>query len=118
MPIVRYIARHDDLGEFTHGKLDVSDDEFDKVLKEVNLGVKSNSHTLTFLYRKLLQHYEKKGLHCQTCGKKRLFIPNPVFVVTADPEYATHECTLRSTVHARCLQCLFASYTVKCGQSM
>lgn len=113
MPIVRYIARHDDLGEFTHGKLDVSDDEFDQVLKEASLGIKSNSRILTFLYRKLLLQYENKGLQCETCGKKRTFVANPVFFVTADPDYAMHECTLRGTVHARCLQCLFSSYAPK-----
>ena len=113
MPVVRDLARHDDLGEFTHGKLDVSSDEFDKVRNEASLGVKSNSDTFTVLYRGLLLQYEKKGLHCQTCGKKRLFVPNPVFFVTTDPEYATHECTLRSTVYARCLHCIFSNFTAQ-----
>ena len=54
MPTVRYIARHDDLDEFTHGKLDVADAEYDKVIKEASLGARSSSRTLVFLYRKLL----------------------------------------------------------------
>ena len=62
MPVVRYIARHDDLGEFTHGKLDVSSDEFDKVRNEASLGVKSNSDTFTVLYRGLLLQYEGLAL--------------------------------------------------------
>jgi hypothetical protein len=81
-----------------------------KLSNEASLGVKSSSRTLVFLYRKVLLQYEKRGLQCHVCGNKRTFVPNPVFSVTADPDYATQECTLRGTVHAKCLHCLFSAY--------
>ena len=114
MPVVRYIARHEDLvGTFTHGKINVANDEFCEVTKQASLNVQSETHTYITLYRALLLTYETKGLVCQTCGKKRTFVANPVFFITTDPEAAAHECTLRCTVNAGCLSCAFSSFSNK-----
>lgn len=112
MPTVRYIARHDDLGAFTHGKLDVPDDEYRKVMSDNTLGVESDSLTFVTLYRSVLRTYETKGVPCQTCGNRRTFVPNPLFRITVDPANEAHECTLRGVVKAKCLACAFAAYVV------
>ena len=111
MPIVRYIARHDDLDAFTHGKLNVESSEYCKVMNESTLGIKSDSFVFVTLYRNVLRTYETKGLPCKTCGNRCTFVANPVFCVTTDPEFANVECTLRSVVNAGCLACSFAAFT-------
>ena len=113
MPVVRYIARHDDLDSFTHGKLHVASGDYGKLMRDRILCVHSDSDVFIHLYRSVLRTYETKGLACKTCGNRRTFVANPVFRLTTDPEVATRECTLRGVVKAGCLGCAFATYMTR-----
>jgi hypothetical protein len=104
--MLKYIARHDDTGAFTHGKIPLNSAEY-AALASLSTFRPNDSQVLQSVYMQVYRQLlaTTKSAPCQVCGDLAYFIPAPAFAVGHDAECP--ECVLRCTVHATCLKCAF-----------
>lgn len=111
--MLKYIARHDDTGAFTHGKIPLNRDEYKSLAPMSTLRAK-DSEVLEHLYMSIYHELWSKYTNvtpCKLCGNPDAFLPAPVFSVKHDAECP--QCVIKCSVRACCLKCAWENHCQK-----